>query len=95
MPLRTYPTLPHRSQLHNSDRGVRQRLSDEDVHHWTSGSGGSPDGPGGLADALRLPPELAQLEHLEELELVQHLVPWEGGIPAQWLAPGAFPALKR
>ncbi len=77
------------------DRSPRERLSAADVQHWTSGLGGSPDGPGGLTDSVRWPSELAQLEYLEELELVQHMAAWEGGLPPEWLAPGAFPRLKR
>ena len=42
---------------------------------------------------LRLPPELAQLQRLEGL-LLSLSFPLSGGIPAEWLALGAFPNLK-
>ena len=42
---------------------------------------------------LRLPPELAQLQRLEEL-LLGLSFPLLGGIPVEWLAPGTFPNLK-
>lgn len=52
-------------------------------------------GQGALAAAVKLPARLAQLRHLEELELVQYFAPVEGGVPPEWLAPGAFPHLRR
>lgn len=47
------------------------------------------------AAALALPPALARLPWLEELRLAQSLVPLDGGVPDAWLAPGAFPRLRR
>lgn len=94
-PAPTPPGSTPCSQLHSTDRSPRERLSEAGAQHWTSGSRGSPDGPGGIADSVRLLPELAQLEHLEELELVQHFAAWEGGLPSEWFAPGAFPRLRR
>ena len=40
-------------------------------------------------------PELAQLQWLEELQLQSYHGRLTGGIPAEWLAPGAFPRLKK
>ena len=49
-----------------------------------------------LAPLLEALAGLARLPRLDVLELV-HRKDWlpEGGIPAQWVAPGAFPSLTK
>lgn len=47
------------------------------------------------AAPLALPPDLARLRCLRELRLAQPLAPLKDGVPAAWVAPGAFPRLQR
>lgn len=47
----------------------------------------------GARRAWLLLPELAQLQQLEDLWLSSYGAPLPDGIPAEWLAPGAFPRL--
>jgi hypothetical protein len=55
---------------------------------------GSAPQAGGAAAAVPLPPEVAALPYLSTLAMGQRVLPIQGGVPAQWLTPGAFPALK-
>ncbi|KAI3427363.1 hypothetical protein D9Q98_010279 [Chlorella vulgaris] len=47
------------------------------------------------AAPLALPPDLARLRCLRELRLAQPLAPLKDGVPAAWVAAGAFPRLQR
>ena len=93
------PATPHgpppRSRLRSGDRAARQRVPPEEAAKWAAGRHDARDAPGGLSDAVPLPPQLAGLAWLEDLELVQHMAPWAGGLPPEWLAPGALPRLRR
>lgn len=83
------PPLSARSRLWSGARDARAQAIAGTNRTWSMAGGGA------LGDHVRLPPQLAKLKRLEELELVQHFAPFQGGLPPEWLAPGAFPRLKR
>ena len=61
-------------------------LSNSDPSYWQNLS--TP-----LVQPFTLPPELAQLQHLEELSL--HIWGYMPALPAEWGQPGSFPGLLR